>query len=150
MLMLLFCEGDERYACECDQIVEILPRVPVRPVPQAPPYVSGLLTYRGLPIPVVDFSLLVGGRPSSSFLSTRIILFYKDGLGGKTTYLAMIAERVTDTIDRDPAEFTETGVQLIDANFLGGILPDEKGVIHYVVINKLFDSVEKLFTRVPV
>lgn len=148
MLMLLFCVDEERYACECDQIVEILPRIPARPVPQAPPYVAGLLTYRGLPIPLVDFSALIRGTPSNNYLSTRIILFRKAGLGGKNTYLGLIAERVTDTIDRDPTEFSETGVHLIDAPFLGGILPDEKGVVHYVVINRLFESVEKLFDRV--
>lgn len=148
MLMLLFCVGEERYACECDQIVEILPRIPARPVVQAPAYIVGLLTYRGLPIPVVDFSLLISGRQSNAFLSTRIILFRKEGPGGKNTHLGLIAERVTDTIDRDPTEFTETGVKLIDAAFLGGILPDDKGVVHYVVVNRLFESVEKLFDKV--
>lgn len=148
MLMLLFCIGEERYACECDQIVEILPRIPSRPVPQAPVYITGLLTYRSLPIPVVDFSMLISGRASNAYLSTRIILFRKEGLGGKNTYLGLIAERVTDTIDRDPTEFTETGVKLIDAPFLGGILPDEKGVIHYVIVNRLFESVETLIEKV--
>ncbi len=108
--------------------------------------ITGLLTYRNLPIPVVDFSNLISGRESDSFLSTRIILFQKDATGGKRAYLGLIAERVTDTIDRDLVEFTDPGIKLIDADFLGGILPDDKGVIHYVIVNKLFETIERSYS----
>ena len=146
MLMLLFRIGGERYVCQCDQIVEIFPRVPVRSVIQAPAYVVGLFTYRGFPIPVIDFSMLVSGRQSNHFLSTRMILFQKEAFGGGAMYLGLIAERVTDTIESNPTEFLETGIELIDANFLGGILSDDKGLIHYILINKLFENAEKLLT----
>ena len=35
MIMLLFYSGEERYAISCDQIIEIVPQVTLKPVPHA-------------------------------------------------------------------------------------------------------------------
>lgn len=145
MLMLLFYVGEERYACLCDTIVEIIPQVPLKKMAQAPEYFPGFLNYGGVPVPVVDFSLLSAGRPSAPYLSTRIILFRRQLEGGSEETLGMMAERVTDTIDRELSDFVDSGFTLRGARYMGGVLNDDHGLIHHLLIDQLFDAVHKLF-----
>jgi chemotaxis-related protein WspB len=146
VLMLLFYVGEERYACSCDQIVEIIPQVPLKKIVQVQEYVSGALNYCGVPIPVVDFTQLCGKRPSVPYLSTRIIIFRRDKEGTAEQTLGLLAERVTDTIDRDPKEFVNSGFTLREDNYIGGVAQDTEGLIYHVLIDELFDAVQKVFS----
>jgi chemotaxis-related protein WspB len=74
MLLLTFSAGPNRYAIDVNWIVELVPKVELRSVPHAPPYLSGLLGYRGSVLPVIDFAVLLGLEPCQDRLSTRIIL----------------------------------------------------------------------------
>ena len=146
MLMLLFFMGEERYACICDPIVEIIPQVPLRKITQAPDYMPGLLNYGGMPVPVVDFTHLLVGRPSVPYLSTRVILFRREQDGGHQETLGVLAERVTDTIDREPSEFVNSGFNLRESRFIGGVVNDPQGLIYHVLVNELFDTVHKVLS----
>ncbi len=145
MLMLLFYVGEERYACICDNIVEIIPQVPLKKIALAPEYVPGLLNYGGMPVPVVDFSLLCAGRGSASYLSTRIIIFRRQIENRPEETLGLMAERVTDTIDRNPMDFVSSGFSLREAKYVGGVINDNQGLIYHLLIDELFDTVHKVF-----
>jgi chemotaxis-related protein WspB len=55
MLMLIFQVGDERYAIETSQIVEIVPMVMLQKATSAlPDYVAGAFNYQGKVIPVIS------------------------------------------------------------------------------------------------
>ena len=64
MLFLLFELGQDRYALDVRQVAEVLPLVEFKRIPQAPPFVAGLLNYRGDPVPVIDLSQLTLSRPA--------------------------------------------------------------------------------------
>ncbi len=144
MLMLLFYIGDERYACECDHILEIIPKIELKAVTHTQPYVKGVLNYAGSPVPVVDFSMLCDGRSSAPYLSTRIIILRRNKGDDVVQTLGLMAERVTDTIGHKLEDFSDSGVRLRDAPYLGGVLHDEHGIIHSVVVDKLFDTVDQV------
>jgi chemotaxis-related protein WspB len=74
MLLLTFTAGANRYAVDAAWVVELVPRVELRPVPHAPAFLAGLLEYRGKVVPVIDLGLLLGADPCQDRLSTRIIL----------------------------------------------------------------------------
>src|SRR5512137_142351 len=74
MLFLLFQLGKDRYALESSRVVEVLPYVQIKAVPDAPRGVAGLIAYRGQAVPVVDLSMLILGVPAPALLSTRIIV----------------------------------------------------------------------------
>src|SRR5580704_372498 len=110
MLLLLFQLGQDRYALDTSRVAEVLPLVGITRIPQAPAGVAGVFNYRGEPVPVIDLSQLTIGRPAQSRLNTRIVLVhYPDGNGG-THLLGLIAERVTETVRRDRADFVASGV----------------------------------------
>ncbi len=145
MLMLLFCVGEERYACDCAQVVEILPQLAVRSVIGAPPFVIGLFAYRGQSVPLVDFAVLTKSGASHQLSTTRIILFRKDRADGKTLYLGLIADYVTDTINCDPTEFKEMGPQPTEVSFLVGTLVNEEGSAHLLAVTVLFERLAELY-----
>ena len=74
MLLLTFTAGANRYAIDVARVVELVPRVELRSIPHAPPFLAGLLGYRGKVVPVIDLGLLLGSAPCRDCLSTRIIL----------------------------------------------------------------------------
>src|SRR5271170_2284779 len=74
MLLLTFTAGANRYAVDVARVVELIPRVELRPVPHAPAFLAGLLGYRGKVVPVVDLGVLLDAPPCPDRLSTRIIL----------------------------------------------------------------------------
>ena len=74
MLFLLFELGKDRYAIEAKRVVEVLPYVQIKRVPEAPGGVAGIINYRGEPVPILDFSEVALGTPAREYLSTRIII----------------------------------------------------------------------------
>ncbi len=132
MLFLVLQLGDDRYALNTGQIGEILPMVQLKQIPQAPPGVAGAFNYRGAPVPVIDLSQLTLGRPARMSLSTRLVVVdYTDHAGG-TRRLGLIAERATDTMRLDPADFGPCGVTNDDTPYLGPVLADQRGLIQWV------------------
>ncbi len=146
MLMLLFYVGNERYACECDTIVEVIPQVALRQVSTSQEYLIGLLNYANMPIPIVDFTQLCAGRSSIPYLSTRIIIFRRQLENQPEQTLGLLAERVTDTIDREPTDFMNSGFSLRHGSFIGGVAHDTHGLIYQVLVDQLFDTVHKVFS----
>jgi len=140
MLFLLFQLGNDRYALEAGQVAEVLPLVSLKQIPQAPPAVAGVFDFRGEPVPVVDLSQMARGCPARCRLSTRIILVhYPDG-NGDQRLLGLIAERVTETIRRDPSDFVVSGVALDAAPYLGPLATDARGLIQRVDVDQLLTS----------
>ncbi len=151
MLFLLFQLGKDHYALEASQVVEVLPLVDTKQVPQAPASVAGIFNYRGMPVPVIDLSELTLNRPSERRLSTRIILVnYVDETGAKHL-LGLIVEKATETLQREPAAFTSSGITNEGAAYLGPVTVHPRGLIQWIEIDKLLPaSVRDMLFREPV
>jgi chemotaxis-related protein WspB len=137
MLFLLFQLGEDRYALDTGTIAEILPLVAITPIPHAPVGVAGIFNYRGAPVPAIDLSRLTLGRPAPARLNTRlVVVHYPDGRG-ETRLLGLIAERVTETVRRDHAEFVASGVTLDRAPYLGPVAADPRGLLQWIQVERL-------------
>ena len=149
MLFFLFRMGDDRYALDALQIVEVLPLVGVKAIPQAPSGVAGILDYHGVPVPSIDLSQLALGRPARQRLGTRIILVDYPARNGTHHLLGLIAERATETMRRDPTDFVTSGVGNDTAPYLGPVAVDPQGIVQWIEIDKLLPSSVRdlLFTQ---
>jgi chemotaxis-related protein WspB len=159
MLFLIFELGADRYALPAASIAEVLPVVRITRVPHAPPGVIGVFNYRGTPVPVIDLTELTLGRPAAPRLSTRLIVVsYPDRKDqaqprsegeGQSHLLGLIAERATDTIRRDPAEFVASGITTAHAPYLGRVTTSSHGVVQRIDVETLLpDAVrESLFEQ---
>jgi chemotaxis-related protein WspB len=145
MLFLLFQIANDVYALDTRQIVEVLPLVNVKKIPQAPRAVSGLFTYHGVTMPLVDLSQLANDRESHRVMSTRIVVLrYLDPRGTERS-LGLIVEKTRSTIRRSEEDFAETDV--VGATFLGGVTRDGDRIVQRIRVEHLLsgDLVDQLF-----
>lgn len=142
MLFLLFRLGQNRYALDCLQVAAVLPLVDVKPIPQAPPGIAGIFNYHDGPVPAIDLSLLILGRPAQSRLSTRIILVnYPDpGPGNESHLLGLIAEGATEVLRREAADFMTSGVTNPAAPYLGPVTTHAHGLVQWVHVERLLTA----------
>ncbi len=138
MLFILFRLGSERYALEASRIVEIIPRLPLRPQPGTPDFVAGLLNFRGKVVPVLDLRTLTLGSACAEQLSTRIILIDYTLKSGVHRMLGLIAEAVTDAVNKEPGEFA--AVTAGQAPHLGKIALDDSGMVQCIYPEQLLPS----------
>jgi chemotaxis-related protein WspB len=136
MLFLLFELGRARYALDVDKVVEVLPLVQLKKIPQGPAEVAGVFSYRGVPVPAIDLSLLTLGEPSVPRFSTRIILVDYPGSRGEQHLLGLIAEKVTETTHRDPADFVTSGITNERAPYLGPVATRPRGGGHWINVGR--------------
>ncbi len=105
MLFIIFRLGEERYALEAAHVLEVIPRLLLRPQPGTPDFVAGLFNLRGSVVPVIDLGTLTRGIPCPRQLNTRIILIDYSLKSGNRRVLGLIAEAVTDAVKKEPHEF---------------------------------------------
>jgi len=140
MLLLLFKLGNDRYALDAGRVVEIVPLVALKKVPQAPKGLAGIFNYRGQPVAAVDLCELALGRPASERLSTRIIIINYQTPEGAGRLLGLIAEHATQTLRKEAKEFVDPGIQIGEAPYLGPVLLDPQGPIQLVHEQRLLPA----------
>lgn len=153
MLFLLFQLGKDRYALEASRVVEVLPLVEIKSLPQSVKGLAGIFNYHGQPLPAIDLCQLTLGQAARECLSTRIIIVNCPDAGGANHLLGLIAENATSMLRKDPKEFADPGVKVELAPYLGPILWDSQGAIQWVheqrllspeVRNVLFSQTKQL------
>jgi chemotaxis-related protein WspB len=139
MLLLLFHIDEDIYAIESTHIVEVLPLVMLRKVYQVPEHVAGVFRYRSCIVPVVDLCKLIRGEPSRSRFSTRIIMVQYQNRTGENAYVGLLAERVTETLDRPGYVPSE---QSHDQAYLGEVWTHEGEMIQQFRWEPLISDVQ--------
>ena len=147
MLFLTFQLGKDRYALEASRVIEVLPLVDMKHLPNAPTGVAGLINYRGRPVPVMDLNELTLHHKSAERMSTRIILIKYPDHHGREHPLGLIAEKATSTIRREPGDFIEPGLNLAGTPYLGPVLMEDKTPIQWIYGQHLLSNEirDKLF-----
>jgi chemotaxis-related protein WspB len=132
MLFLLFQLGRDRYALGVQRVVEVVPLLELKAVPQAPRGLEGIFNYRGQPVPAVDLSQLTFGQPAAARLSTRIIIVKLADETGGQHLVGLIAENATEMLRKEAHEFLPSGLEAGQTPFLGPVFMDSQGPIQWV------------------
>ncbi len=144
MLCLSFSVDAHRYALPARHIEAVLPLVALRPVPQAPAWVAGLMRYHGDAVPVLDLGLLAGGAPCALLLSTRIILVQIPSTRGR---IGLRVERATDTMVLPDAALHEPAIGVPEAPFLGRLAEHDGDLVQLVEPDGLLDDAVRALLR---
>jgi purine-binding chemotaxis protein CheW len=91
---------DEIFAIEAESVREILDLVPITEVPNAPPFVAGLINVRGRVVPLADLRVMFGMEIPPHGHDTRIVVIEVD-IDGEPTVVGIIADKVFDVADID-------------------------------------------------
>ena len=131
-LFLVFYIGDERYALPATDVVEVLPRLPLKPIAQAPAWVAGVFAHRSHMVPVIDVSAMTFGHAAVARTSTRLVLV---DFRGKL--LGLMLEQASDTLRCNPDDFQPYGLDNRDAPYLGPVRKDPHGLTQWIRVDDL-------------
>ena len=141
--VVIFALGQEEYGMPIEVVREITRLGEVRPIPQAPNYVKGLINIRGTAIPLIDLHIRF------SVNSDEIVLG-KDGEKQGKNEFALITEVKGNLVGFAVDQVKEVRVlenivpppPLVTASFIGGIvnLPDR--IIMHVVPERILEDDE--------
>jgi len=140
MIFLVFKIGKDRYAMEAARVVEVLPKVRLKAIPQSPPSIAGVLDYHGSPVPVVDLSAVATGTSARDSLSTRLVVIHYPTPAGEECLLGLVVEMGTETVRFQNDDFQAPGVSTPEARYLGPVASDARGMIQRVEIEHLLPA----------
>jgi chemotaxis-related protein WspB len=147
MQLLTFSVAGQPYAIESRRVIEVLPLVAARPLPQAPDYLLGIFTYRGRLMPLVDLARRLGAAPPPARLSTRVIVVEIDpepgaDPGGRTAplRLGLVAENVVAVRSADEAGATLPPLRIPGADYLDRALRIGGETIQLIDVRKLLPA----------
>jgi chemotaxis-related protein WspB len=140
-LFLLFKLGEDSYALAVKGVVEVVPMVALTRFTAAAPHFAGQFNYRGQIIPAIDLPQLVNGTPFRPSLSTRLLIVEYSSQQGKTRFLALIAERATETQARRLDDFQDTDLRTSAASYLGGVAASPQGIVRLFKLDELLKTV---------
>ncbi|MGE8166767.1 chemotaxis protein CheW [Pseudomonas putida] len=140
-LYLQFHLGGQRFALDVREVIEVLPRRPLKPIAQAPVWVAGILAHRGQLVPVIDLAALSFGVPAEQRTSTRLVLVrYRSERA-----LGLVLEQATETLRCQPDAFQPYGLDNGDARYMGPVLEDAQGLLQRIEVDDLLcDAVRQM------
>jgi purine-binding chemotaxis protein CheW len=97
----------EIFAVEAEIVREILDQVPITEVPNARPFVGGLINVRGKVVPLVDLRVKFGMAPKPPTIDTRIVVIEVD-LEGEPTIVGILADKVYEVTEITESALEET------------------------------------------
>ena len=118
---------------EAARVVEVIPLLPLRPQAGVPNYVAVLFSYHGQVTPVLNLGTLASGVPCPARLSTRIILVEHTLQDGTRKVLGLIAEAVTDAVEKEASDFAATGVAGGGSPYLGTLALDDGKMVQRIL-----------------
>ena len=137
-LYLLFRLGADRYALDVRDVVEVLPLQQLKQLPEAPAWVAGVFSHRGVLVPVLDLGALAFGKPAKVRTSTRlVVVHYSTDSLDPPRWLGLILEQATDTLRCRPEDFQEYGLEQGEARYLGPVFHSPTGLVQLIRVSDL-------------
>jgi purine-binding chemotaxis protein CheW len=116
--LLGFMLSDEQYALDILEIKEIVRLHAITMVPRSPPWLKGIVTLRGVIVPIFDLRSRLGLAQIEHGPDTRIVVVYRG-----EEFAGLIVDRITQVM-RLPVEAIEPPPQTIgqvEAEYLRGV-----------------------------
>lgn len=151
---VVFRLGDTRFGVDIRQVVRIVRLTPITRVPQAPRFLSGIISYRGQVVPVVDLHLRLA-LPGVEYDDTaRILIVELDSqpVGMLVDSVVGISHIPVESIQEPPEMVAEVnGVYLTGVVHHEGrliVLLDLARILTVEEVAETFASVAQVTTRV--
>ena len=136
---LTFKLGQEFFAVSVANVLEVLEKQQITPVPRAPKHILGIINFRGNILPVVDTRQKFSLSGSEADLNCILIVF-EIGTADNHFSIAATADAVKDVIEISPDEIKpipEMGLTY-DTRFIRGTIRREETFILLLDTEKIF------------
>ncbi len=136
---LTFTLADEEYGIDILRVQEIKGFAKVRPIPQSPPYVRGVLNLRGTVVPIVDLRVRLGmDEVEYNSFTVIIVVSVGDKIAG------LVVDAVSDVLNIAAHQIDDVPqLQEIDESCLSGMGKLDDKFVLLLDIDKLI-SFEQL------
>lgn len=141
--LVTFGLGDELYGVDIMDVKEIVEIQNVRPIPNAPYYIVGILNLRGEIIPIIDLHKRFAIKNSE----TEVYSDFEKGfiiLNIENKQIGIIIDCVSRVVSVQLSEIQEPPQMMtgIGSEYIKGVIRNEEGYLIMLNIRKLFDPKE--------
>jgi len=140
MLLLTFQAGGQTYGLDVRNVIQVASYPTCTPLPHAPAYVAGLITWRGCTVPVIDISALLEGTPSRPLLSTRLLVINYPQPDGSSQPLGLLVEKAVETVEPDETRCEPQKVTVPDAPYLNGTAEHDGRLVQRLAVEELLPA----------
>jgi purine-binding chemotaxis protein CheW len=133
----------EVFAVPVETVQEILAMRTLFRIPDAPPYLAGLIDVRGRGVPVIDLRVKLGLPPAQATENTRILVLEVPA-SGRTLVLGLVADRVFEVAALDAKQIEpppDIGVKW-RSDYISGIGRRGDGFVIIFDLSRLFSAEE--------
>ncbi len=141
--LVTFQIGDELYGIDIMDVKEISSLQDVRPIPNAPAYVEGIINLRGDIIPIINlhrrFHIKKSAAEEDDELLSGFIIIDLDGMK-----LGIIIDKVARVVSVEGEEVQPPPQMItgIGAEYIRGVVRQENGYLIILDIRKMFNAKE--------
>jgi len=134
--LLGFMLADEEYALDILEIKEIVRLQTITPVPRTPDYLKGIITLRGVIVPVFDLRRRLGLKEAGHGPHTRIVVVYRGD-----EFAGMIVDSITQVmrVSVDTIEPPPTTIGTVEAEFIKGVTRHQERLIILLNLARVLD-----------
>ncbi len=143
MLLLTFFADQERYAINATEIEEIIPKLPTEKADLDIPFLLGNFNRHNVPIPLIDFALLIKKRATVRAYTSRTIILKNPQPNSQISLVGILGERVCEMVQCDPSQVQQI-TKTESAPFLTKTLYDDEGMVTIVDVPLLFQTLSKI------
>ncbi|MGD0657384.1 MAG: chemotaxis protein CheW [Syntrophorhabdales bacterium] len=138
--LVTFRLEDEEFGVDILKVQEINKMIDITRIPNAPPFVEGVINLRGKIIPIVDLRKRLGFEGRSYDKSTRIIVVELEGM-----VLGFIVDSVSEVlrISESTVEPPPALVSGVDSEYIEGVGKLDNRLLILLELKKVFTSTDR-------
>jgi purine-binding chemotaxis protein CheW len=142
---LSFTLGDEDYGIDILKVMEIRGWEDVRPLPDTPDYVKGVLDLRGSIVPIIDMRLRFN-LDRAEYTATTVTIILSMQIREKTHVIGIVVDGVSDVLDMQEQDIKEAPSlgKKIDTRYLLGMVSIDNRVVLLLDADNLINPEELL------
>lgn len=136
--------GGHAYGIELLDSKEVIAMMSIEPIPQAPPYLLGMINLRGQLIPVMDLRIKLGIAPSPPTPESCIIIVDQKG-----RLLGALVDALIGVTTLEPDQYVDhpnLGMK-VQVDFLKGIGKQQDDLIYILNLDRVFSQITELETQ---
>jgi len=138
--LVTFKVDNEEFAVDILKVQEINKMITITRIPNAPPFVEGVINLRGKIIPIVDLRKRLGFEGKSYDKSTRIIVIELDGM-----VLGFIVDSVSEVlrISDSTVEPPPSLVAGVESDYIEGVGKLDNRLLILLELKKVFSGADR-------